>query len=35
MAWTRRLFARLRGIDRVRVDELVALVLLVGIELQV
>jgi signal transduction histidine kinase len=35
MSWTRRLFARLRGIDRVRVDELVALVLLVGIELQV
>jgi len=35
MSWTPRLFARLRGIDRVRVDELVALVLLVGIELQV
>jgi signal transduction histidine kinase len=35
MSWTRRLFARLRGIDRVRVDQLVALVLLVGIELEV
>ena len=35
MSWTRRLLARLRGIDRVHVDELVALVLLVGIELQV
>ena len=35
MSWTPRLFARLRGIGRVRVDELVALVLLVGIELQV
>jgi signal transduction histidine kinase len=35
MSWTRRLFAGLRGIDRVRVDELVALVLLVGIELEV
>jgi signal transduction histidine kinase len=35
MSWTRRLFARLPGIDLVRVDQLVALVLLVGIELEV
>jgi signal transduction histidine kinase len=35
MSWTRRLSARLRGIDRVRVDRLFALVLLVGIELEV
>jgi signal transduction histidine kinase len=35
MFWTRGLFARLRGIDMVRVDELVALVLLVVIELEV
>ena len=35
MSWIRRLFARVRGIDQSRVDQLVALVLLVAIELEV
>ena len=35
MSWARKVFTGVRSVDRVRVDELAGLVLLVGIELQV